>query len=102
MEPTGLISYFEMVLTAEQVKSYKPCKEVYQWAAEKMKEVPENILVVSAHSWDIAGAGNAGMRTAYLKQNKEMLYPLGPAPDFICSSLHDLANQLALKKETVN
>lgn len=94
MERTGLISYFEAVLSAEHVKKYKPCIEVYTWAAEKL-EVPANeILLVSAHGWDIAGAANAGMKTAYVKQSKQMLYPLAPQPNLICKHLADLANQL--------
>src|SRR5689334_4912297 len=29
MEPSGLISFFEMVLSAESIKKYKPCTDVY-------------------------------------------------------------------------
>src|SRR3954470_1146016 len=36
MERTGLISYFECVLSAEHVKKYKPSMEVYRWVAKKM------------------------------------------------------------------
>jgi len=94
MERTGLISYFEEVLSAEHVRKYKPCIEVYTWAAEKLKVPVNEILLVSAHGWDIAGGANAGMQTAYLKQSKQMLYPLAPQPDFSCNNLADLANQL--------
>ncbi|MEO6000613.1 MAG: haloacid dehalogenase type II [Chitinophagaceae bacterium] len=94
MERTGLISYFRMVLSAEHVKKYKPCIEVYQWAAKKLEVEPNEILLVSAHGWDIAGAENAGMQTAYMKQSKQMLYPLAPQPTFIIKDLPDLARQL--------
>lgn len=94
MQLTGLISYFEEVLSAEKVGKYKPAIEVYQWATKKLKVDPGQILLVSSHGWDIAGAENAGMQTAYLKQNKQMLYPLAPAPDFTCNNLKDLADQL--------
>lgn len=94
MERTGLISYFEMVLSAEHVKKYKPCIEVYTWAAEKVAVPVNEILLVSAHGWDIAGAANAGMQTAYLEQSTEMLYPLAPEPTLVCKNLADLASQL--------
>lgn len=94
MERTGLISYFEMVLSAEQFKKYKPSPLVYDWACKKLSVSPSEALMVSAHGWDIAGAAGAGMRTAYMMQKKQMLYPLAPHPDFTCETIVDLANQL--------
>lgn len=99
MDRTGLVSYFELVLSAEQVRRYKPAKSVYDYAAAKLKASPADILMVSAHGWDLAGAANAGMQTAYLKQNKQLLYPLAPEPDYTCSSLPDLAAQLGALRE---
>jgi 2-haloacid dehalogenase len=106
MEPTGLISYFEMVLSAEHVRKYKPCIEVYEWAAKKLDASVEDVLMVSTHGWDITGAANAGMRTAYIQNDREMLYPLAPQPDFNCRNLADLVAQLnaldvKLKQEEV-
>jgi 2-haloacid dehalogenase len=94
MGPTGLVSFFEMVLSAETIKKYKPCTDVYNWAAQMVQEESQHILLVSAHGWDIAGAGNAGMQTAYVQQSKQMLYPLAPAPDYTCKNLEDLARQM--------
>lgn len=95
MDRTGLISYFEEVLCAEQVQKYKPAVDVYKWAARKLGLEPPEILLISAHGWDIAGAENAGLRTAYMRQGKQILYPLAPKPDFTCKSLPDLVDQLA-------
>src|SRR3954465_12894606 len=74
MERTGLISYFECVLSAEHVKKYKPSMEVYRWVAKKMNVKEKDILFVSSHGWDIAGAANAGLETAFIQQEDEMLY----------------------------
>lgn len=95
MEPTGLISYFEHVLSAEKIKKYKPCLEVYEWAVKKMGVAPREAMLVSAHGWDLAGAANAGLQTAYMKQNRQMLYPLAPSPDLVCINLKDLAAKLS-------
>lgn len=94
MERTGLISYFENVFSAEHVRKYKPAIEVYRWAAESVGLAPDEILVVSTHGWDIAGAENAGMQTAYMVQSNQMLYPLAPDPDFICKDLLSLSEKL--------
>jgi 2-haloacid dehalogenase len=98
MERTGLVSYFEKVLSAEHVKKYKPCIEVYEWAAEQMNAALNEVLMVSAHGWDISGAANAGMQTAYIKQPRQMLYPLAPKPGYIANNLEALAGQLPASK----
>lgn len=95
MERTGLISYFEKVLSAEHIGKYKPDITVYNSAAKILGLKPSEIMIVSIHGWDIAGAANAGMMTAYIKQSNQMLYPLAPKPHLICSDLADLANQLS-------
>ena len=95
MNRTGLVSYFEAVLSAELVGKYKPSLEVYTWALKQLQVEPADVVLVSTHGWDLAGAQNAGMRTAYIRQRKQMLYPLAPVPDFICDNLNDLAEQLA-------
>jgi 2-haloacid dehalogenase len=41
---------------------------------------------------DIARAANAGMKTAYMKQIRQMLYPLAPKPGFPSANSEDLAN----------
>ena len=94
MERTGLISYFEMVLSAEHVKKYKPCIEVYQWAARQLRVAQQEVLLVTSHGWDIAGAANAGMLTAYMNRGHEVLYPLAPKPHFSCESIPELLSLL--------
>lgn len=94
MEFTGLISYFDMVMSAEQVKKYKPCLDVYLWAIGKLNVNARDVLMVSAHGWDLAGAAYAGMNTAHLNLTDEMLYPLAPSPDFTAKTLAELARKL--------
>ena len=96
MERTGLISYFEMVFSADEVQKYKPSPEVYQWAAQKLETVPGEILFVSTHAWDIAGAANANLLTAYMNKKNQMLYPLAPSPTIICKDFANLANKLEI------
>lgn len=96
MERTGLVSYFEAVLSAERVKKYKPSIEVYEWASDQLHTDMKSILMVSAHGWDIAGAANAGMQTAYLSQSKQQLYPLAPKPNYTAKHLADLCTQLSV------
>lgn len=98
MESTGLISYFQNVLSAETVKKYKPEKRVYDWVIQKFNVKPGEALMVTSHGWDIAGACNAGMKTAFLKRGKQLLYRLSPEPDITCSSMSELVSMLKQKK----
>jgi 2-haloacid dehalogenase len=94
MERTGLVSYFEEVLSSETVKKYKPEKKVYEWAAQKMNCTTTEILMVTVHPWDIAGAANAGLKTAFLKKGRQLLYPLSPSPDIISNNIPGLVSIL--------
>ena len=94
MERTGLISYFEKVISAEEVRKYKPSIVVYQWALKKLGVTADEVMLVSSHGWDLAGACNAGLKTAYIKLSSSVLFPLSPKPDLVCSGIDDLADQL--------
>lgn len=103
MEITGMISYFEVVLSAEKIKKYKPEKQVYQWASAKLNTDISQVLMVTTHVWDIAGAANAGMKTAYLQRGKQITDGLSPVPDLTCKTLTELASMLTLQdKEEAN
>lgn len=99
METTGLISYFESVLSAETVKKYKPDRKVYEWAAQKMGVLVSDMLMVTSHGWDVAGAINAGMKTAYISRSRQLLYPLSPQPHISCAELADLPAALKEKEK---
>lgn len=103
MEITGMISYFEVVLSAEKIKKYKPEKQVYQWAAARLNTDTSQMLMVTSHVWDIAGAANAGMKTAYLQRGKQITDGLSPIPDITCKTLIELASMLTIQdKEEAN
>ena len=94
MELTGLISYFEKVLSAEQLMKCKPAPEVYQWAAGMLGVDSSEVMVVSSHGWDIAGAKSSGMMTAKIGRSGLVRYPLSAVADIECSDMVVLAQVL--------
>lgn len=94
MERTGLVSYFDNIISAEDIKKYKPGHEAYQYACRVSETPAGEILLITSHGWDICGAMHAGMKTAYIERGGEVLYPLSPEPDFKAKDLTDLARQL--------
>jgi 2-haloacid dehalogenase len=85
---------WHQLLSAEDAQSYKPDPDVYRLATANAGCSPDRLLMVAAHAWDLRGAQDIGMRTAYVER------PVGDPPsatdsfDLYASSLHDLAMRL--------
>jgi len=63
----GVIPYCTMVLGTEQIGALKPSKYPFGILAMAFHVAPEKILYVgNSLKYDIEGASNAGMKTAYL------------------------------------
>ncbi|WP_199435314.1 haloacid dehalogenase type II [Qaidamihabitans albus] len=65
---------WHQALSAEAVLAYKPAPAVYQLAIDTAGCPPERVLMVAAHAWDLRGAQESGMRTAYVRR------PVGDPP----------------------
>ncbi|MGQ4271471.1 haloacid dehalogenase type II [Nocardiopsis changdeensis] len=82
---------WHQVLSAEDVRGYKPHPDVYRLAVANTGLAPERLLMVAAHAWDLRGARAVGMRTAYVER------PVGDPPrpadafDLSAEGLDDLA-----------
>jgi 2-haloacid dehalogenase len=90
---------FDCVLSAELAHIYKPAPEAYRTAARLLGVAPDELMLVAAHPWDLAGARKAGLRTAFVDRPLE--YGPGspgredPAADESVGDLYELAARLA-------
>jgi 2-haloacid dehalogenase len=62
---------FDCILSAQLARAYKPAAEVYLTAARLLDVDPAEILMVAAHKWDLVGAAEAGLRTAFVSRPRE-------------------------------
>jgi 2-haloacid dehalogenase len=62
---------FDAVLTAELVRTYKPAPAVYQLAVDYLGYLPDQILMVACHKYDLRAAKAFGMRTAFVARPLE-------------------------------
>jgi 2-haloacid dehalogenase len=87
----GLAGRFDHLLAADQVELYKPSPALYGLAPSAFGCAPERVLLVSGNEWDIAGAAQAGLRTAWLARGREPSWVLGVEPDVVIQVIADLA-----------
>ena len=91
VDGTGLSGHFDHLLAADQVAAYKPAPELYSLAARAFGSEPGRVLLVSGNEWDVAGAAQAGLRTAWLARGRTPSWVLGVEPDRVIQGIADLA-----------
>lgn len=92
----GLDRYFGEVISVEECGRLKPAPEVYRSAAQRLGKSRQELVMVAAHTWDLAGAASAGWRTAFVAREGRPPHPLYPAPDVIGPDLQTLAEQICI------
>jgi 2-haloacid dehalogenase len=94
----GIRYFFEFVFSADTVKRLKPALEPYRMVASGLGVAPSSLLMVAAHSWDIAGAIRAGWSGAFVARPGQVLDALTAAPAFVASDILDLARSLRQRR----
>lgn len=92
---------WDAVLGAEIARDYKPRPEVYLAAVDAFDCAPHEVMMVAAHSSDLAAAAAAGLRTAFIARPDEHGPGRGEAAatvpvDRSAADLGDLADQLGV------
>ncbi|CAA9404839.1 MAG: Cryptic haloacid dehalogenase 1 [uncultured Rubrobacteraceae bacterium] len=88
----GIADRFEQILSADTVKRLKPAPEPYRAAAKSLGIGIEEVRLVAAHAWDVAGAMRAGCAAAFVARPGMVLDPLVQRPDVIGSDLNEVAS----------
>ena len=94
---------WNVILSGEHFRCYKPNPLVYQNAAQELKIEPSEILLVASHKYDLKAAQECGYKTAYIfrplefRTVKEGQEPIEHEFDFVLSSIDDLAETLKRK-----
>ena len=94
LEHAGIIDRFEAVLSADAVRRLKPAPEPYRMAADRLGVDHGEVLLVAAHTWDVAGALRAGCQAAFVARPGKVLDPLVEPPDLVVADLDELAGRL--------
>jgi 2-haloacid dehalogenase len=90
---------WDLILSAELVRHYKPDPETYLTVPALIDLRPEEVMMVAAHTDDLRNAQSHGLRTAYLIRplewgpDKEPEEP-DPSFDLVVEDLVELAEKL--------
>jgi 2-haloacid dehalogenase len=95
LENAQLGRFFEQSLSVDAVKQFKPAAAVYQMAAGQLGVTVEQIRLVAAHDWDVAGARAAGCAAAFVARPGMVLNPLLPQPDLVGRDLVEVADLIS-------
>ncbi len=94
LEHAGLIDTFELVLSADTVGRLKPAPEPYRMAAERLGVAVDQVRLIAAHAWDVAGAARAGCATAFVARPGKVLDPLVERPGIVGADLAEVAEAI--------
>jgi 2-haloacid dehalogenase len=93
---------WDCILSAENVRHYKPDPEVYLLVPQLFDLKAEQVMMVAAHEHDLQSAQKHGLRTAFIHRPKEhgpgKASEMPPAGryDFLAADMLDLADQLGV------
>jgi 2-haloacid dehalogenase len=92
---------WDLILSAELARHYKPDREVYLIAPDLLGLRPEEVMMCAAHTSDLMAARSCGLGTGFIHRPREF----GPARnadearpgdfDIVASDILDLAKQLS-------
>ena len=70
VKSNNLNNLFDDLFSVEEVRIYKPNSKVYDLPIKKYKIKPEEIIFLSANTWDVSGGGNYGYNSVWVNRNK--------------------------------
>ena len=81
---------FDDIFSIEEVRIYKPDSKVYDLPVNKYKIKPDEIIFLSANTWDVSGAGNYGYNSVWVNRNNTVFDNLDYKPFKEIKSLQQL------------
>ena len=94
LQNAGLTNFFEKSFSVDTIRKFKPDAEVYRMTAKELDVPVEQIRLVAAHDWDVAGAILAGCTAAFIARSGHFLNPSMPEPDIVGKDLVEVADKI--------
>ncbi|WP_158134560.1 haloacid dehalogenase type II [Photobacterium damselae] len=91
---SGVISFFDEIISAEEVTTFKPDPQVYEYAAKRLGVSLNRLRLVATHDWDTHGALSVGMKAAYLSRNDKKYTSVFKKVDIKGSDMMEIAYKI--------
>ena len=88
-----LENIFDDIFSIEEVGIFKPDSKVYDLPVNKYNIKKDEILFLSANTWDVSGGGNYGYNSVWVNRNKNIFDNLDYQP---LDEIHDLSELLEI------
>jgi 2-haloacid dehalogenase len=91
----GAVSYFDGVVSVNDIKTFKPDPEVYAYLVSRGGRTREETWLVSSNPFDVIGAKAADLRSVWVRRNSGAQFdPWEFEPDVVVSNLLELTTGL--------
>ena len=86
----NLDNFFDDLFSIEEVGIYKPDSKVYDLPIKRYNIKKNEVVFLSANTWDISGAGNFGYQPVWVNRNNNIFDNLDYKPNKEIKSLSEL------------
>ncbi len=94
----GIKDFFLGVISADDLKSFKPNPAVYCHLLRESNASVSNAWLVSSNPFDVIGAISAGMSAAWVRRSQEAIFdPWGIEPTITVGSLLELNEKITVE-----
>jgi 2-haloacid dehalogenase len=96
LENARLLPLFDDIVSANEVRTFKPDPAIYAHAVQRLGQAANTLWLVSSNPFDIIGAKTAGLRVAWVKRDPKTVFdPWEIEPDLLVSGLDQLASLIS-------
>ena len=90
VKSNNLESIFDKIFSIDEVGIYKPSSKVYDIPVKKFKIQKDEIIFLSANTWDVSGGGNYGYKSVWVNRNNNVFDSLDYIPQYEVNNLGEL------------
>ena len=90
VKSNNLDNIFDDIFSIEEVGIFKPNSKVYDIPIERYQILKDEVLFLSANTWDVSGGGNYGYNTIWVNRNNNVFDKLDYKPQKQIKHLEEL------------